>query len=106
MRHKMTKATDIPQTVKIVVYARDNHQCVVCGSNQGKPEAHVVRRSQGGRGIEQNIVTLCPRCHRLFDEGPKQDREHIYVRLVAHLKGFYPDWSREDMIYKKGDVKC
>lgn len=104
--HKMTKATSISQPVKVAVWARDHYQCVVCGSNQGKPEAHVVRRSQGGKGIEQNIVTLCPRCHRLYDEGPKQDREHIYVRLVAHLKGIYPDWSREDMIYRKGDAKC
>ena len=101
MRRKMTKATDIPQTVKIVVWARDNHRCVVCGSSEGAPVAHVVRRSQGGRGIEQNIVTLCHNCHRRYDEGPKQDREHIYVRLVAHLKGVYPDWTREDMIYKK-----
>ena len=23
--------------------------------------------------------------------------------LVAYLKGFYPDWSREDMKYKKED---
>lgn len=104
--HKMTKATSIPQSVKVVVWARDNHQCVVCGSPAGAPVAHVVRRSQGGKGIEQNIVTLCPHCHRLFDEGAQKDREHIYVRLVAHLKGFYPDWSREDMIYRKGDTKC
>lgn len=101
MRRKMTKATDIPQTVKIVVWARDNHQCVICGSSEGAPVAHVVRRSQGGRGIEQNIVTLCHSCHRRYDEGPKQDREHIYVRLVDHLKGIYPDWTREDMVYKK-----
>lgn len=104
--HKMTKATAIPQSVKVVVWARDNHQCVICGSSAGAPVAHVVRRSQGGRGIEQNIATLCPRCHRLFDEGPLRDRERIYVRLVAHMKAFYPDWNREDMIYRKGAISC
>lgn len=104
--HKMTKATSIPQSVKVIVWARDNHQCVICGSSMGAPVAHVVRRSQGGKGVEQNIVTLCPRCHRTYDEGPQKDREHIYVRLVAHLKGFYPDWSRENMKYRKGEELC
>lgn len=99
--HKMTKATMIPQKVKSAVYARDKGLCVLCGK-EGIPCAHVVRRSQGGRGIEQNVVCLCPWCHRSFDEGRPDFREHAYVRIVAHLKGFYPDWNREDMIYKKG----
>lgn len=97
--HKMTMATMIPATVKRIVWERDQHQCILCGSPMGRPNAHVVRRSQGGRGIEQNIVTLCPTCHRTFDEGPH--REQIYVRLVSYLMGIYPDWTREDMIYRK-----
>lgn len=102
--HKMTKATQIPASVKTVVWARDNHQCVLCGSPYGFPNAHVVRRSQGGKGIEQNIVTLCPSCHRAFDEGAH--KEQLYVRLVAYLMGIYPDWNRSDMIYRKGELKC
>ena len=101
--HKMTKATQIPASVKTVVWARDYHQCVLCGSINGRPNAHVVRRSQGGRGIEQNIVTLCPTCHRAFDEGPQ--KEQINVRLVSYLMGIYPNWNREDMIYKKGEQR-
>lgn len=97
--HKMTKATQISSAVKIIVWARDNHQCVLCGSPDGRPNAHVVRRSQGGMGTEKNIVTLCPACHRAFDEGPQ--REQIYVRLVTYLMGVYPDWNRNDMIYRK-----
>lgn len=102
--HKMTKASQIPQSVKTVVWARDNHQCVLCGSAWGRPECHVVRRSQGGKGIEQNIVTLCPACHRAYDEGPQ--REQLYVRLVAYLIGIYPDWDRRNMIYRKEYLKC
>ena len=87
-----TKATSIPPEVKKAVYIRDNGFCVLCGSPYGDPVAHVVRRSQGGKGIERNIVTLCPACHR----------ESLYCYLVAYLKGFYPNWNREDMIYHKG----
>lgn len=99
--HKMTKATRIPAKVKQVVYARDRGLCVLC-ERPGDPVAHVVRRSQGGMGIEQNVVCLCQWCHRNFDEGRPEFREHAYVRIVAYLKGFYPDWNRADMIYKKG----
>lgn len=56
--HKMTKATSIPKSVKEAVYERDDGRCILCGRNNGDPVAHVIRRSQGGRGIEQNIVTL------------------------------------------------
>ena len=99
---KMTKATAIPATVKIVVWARDGHRCILCGSSAGAPVSHVIRRSQGGRGIEQNIVTLCPTCHREFDEGPH--RSEIYKRITDYLEGFYPGWSRESVIYKKGGI--
>lgn len=108
--HRETKATSIPPAVKRAVAMRDGGKCVLCGSYFGDPVAHVVRRSQGGRGIEENIVTLCPACHRAYDEGANLEkfgrgttRESLYCYLVAYLKGFYPDWSREDMKYKKED---
>jgi hypothetical protein len=50
-------------------------------------------------GIEQNIVTLCPSCHRAFDEGPQ--RTALYACIVGYLKAEYPGWKRENMIYRK-----
>lgn len=98
---RMTKATAIPASVKVIVWARDGHKCVLCGSPKGSPVSHVIRRSQGGLGVEENIVTLCPECHRAFDEGPY--RRSIYERITDYLKHFYPDWTKESVIYKKGD---
>ena len=108
--NKRTKALAIPKSVKEAVYRRDNGICVLCGSPSGQPCCHVIRRSQSGKGIERNIVTLCNLCHRAYDEGAGLwrfgsgvTRDTLYCRLVAHLKGFYPDWNREDMVYKKGE---
>lgn len=102
--HKVTKATSISKAVKEIVYIRDRGECVNC-HRPGIPNAHVVRRSQLGKGIEQNVVCLCPECHWRFDQGKDPEfKEACYVRIVAHLKGFYPDWNREDMIYRKGDL--
>lgn len=108
--NKRTKALAIPKAVKEAVYKRDNGVCVLCGSPLGEPVAHVVRRSQGGKGIERNIVTLCHMCHKAYDEGTNlwrfgkgATRESLYCHLVAHLKGFYPDWNKNDMVYRKGE---
>ena len=108
--NKRTKALAIPKKVKDAVFLRDGGRCILCGSPLGRPECHVVRRSQSGRGIEQNIVTLCENCHRGYDFGENlwrfgkgATRESLYCHIVAHLKGFYPGWNRADMVYQKGE---
>ena len=87
--HKMTKATSIPESVKRKVYARD-------GGN-----AHYIRRSHGGLGIEENIVTLCPQCHHDFDNGFR--REEIGAWLSEYLDKWYPDFPDEKRIFNKYD---
>lgn len=97
-----TKATAIPRSVKLAVWLRDRESCVLC--RQPVPVecacAHIVRRSQGGKGVEQNIVTLCDRCHRETDEG-KHAKENMR-EIIKYIRGLYPDWSKEKVIYKKG----
>ena len=100
--HKQTKATAIPKAVKEAVYRRDGGRCVLCGRTyQAEPNAHVIARSQGGKGIEQNIVTLCDTCHYRYDQ--TADRHAIRERLERYLKDFYPDWEPEQMVYHKYD---
>lgn len=96
--HRETKATQIPEKVKRKVMARDNGRCIVCGA-PGLPEAHYIRRSQGGLGIEENIVTMCRPCHREFDEG--KNREAIKAWVEEYLERFYPDFDNYDRIYHK-----
>lgn len=101
--HRMTKATAIPASVKEKVAKRDTIDgyccCVLCGSPEALPNAHIVRRSQGGMGIEQNIVALCPKCHYALDEGKNRDK--LLEKVIEHIKQFYPDWTPESVTYKK-----
>lgn len=99
MVSKRTKATDIPASVKERVWERDGHCCIICGSPYAMPNAHYIRRSQGGLGIEKNVVTLCLNCHNRFDNGDKRKEYGEIIR--EYLKSHYTDWNEEDLYYKK-----
>lgn len=50
-------------------------------------------------GVVENIVTLCPNCHRELDEG--KNHEMLMSVVVEYIKGFYPDWTPESVTYRK-----
>lgn len=99
-RSKRTRAIAISQAVKERVYERDHGRCVWCGSRRGVPNAHFIPRSLSGLGCEANILTLCPECHRRYDETTERGRMAEYFE--RYLKQCYPGWSREALIYHKG----
>lgn len=97
-KSRRTKALEIPRKVKIAVYERDNGCCIWCGK-QGQPNAHYIARSQGGLGIEENILTLCWDCHRKYDQTTARPRMNDFFK--GYLKGIYPEWDENKLIYKK-----
>lgn len=100
-KRKRAKACDISQEVKVRVWERDKGCCIICGSPIAAPNAHYIRRSQGGLGIEQNIVTLCMDCHNEFDNGSGKYSQAIKKAVRDYLQGQYDDWSEKDLIYDK-----
>lgn len=100
MKSKRSKKCDIPPWVKKSVWERDNHCCIICGSPMAMPNSHYIRRSQGGLGIEENIVTMCMRCHSMYDQGIDRKAMEKFVR--DYLKSKYPEWDEDKLIYKKG----
>jgi 5-methylcytosine-specific restriction endonuclease McrA len=107
---KRTDALSIPQRVKEAVAARDSIDGAACCVLCGKPApsiaptsyscAHYISRAQGGLGIEENILTLCPACHREYDGARKNELKPI---LRKHLKDHYENWKEVNLIYRKGE---
>lgn len=61
---------------------------------------HFIKRSQGGLGIPENIVTLCPECH--FEDDFGQDTKLYEQKIENYLKAYYGEnWNKEKLIYKK-----
>lgn len=99
---KRSKACEISQKVKTEVWIRDSCSCIYCKKWVPKTcaNAHFIKRSQGGLGIEENIVTLCPDCHYEEDHGQNTQLYENYIE--NYLKSIYgANWNKEKLIYKK-----
>lgn len=99
MKSKRSKACEIPNEVRQRVLERDDYKCIICGKS-GFPNAHYIRRSQGGLGIEQNVVTLCRICHSAYDDGFCRDSFGKIIHDYLEAK-YYPNWNEKDLIYDK-----
>lgn len=105
---KDTKARDFDRKAKIAIAERDSIDgwpcCVNCGaaapSDIAWSNAHYIARSQGGLGIPENGLTLCPLCHRKYDQTTARSRMREFFR--EYLRRHYNGWEEENLIYRKG----
>ena len=94
--------TDIPKSVKQIVWERDGHRCIFCHRYVPVEYAccHFIPRSAGGLGIPENIYTGCSDCHREQDNGLRS--KEYTLKAENHLQGIYgANWSKENLIYNK-----
>ena len=104
---KDTKARDFDRKAKEAISERDSIGdwpcCVYCGAAAPAPlawsNAHFISRAQGGLGIPENGLTLCPACHRKYDQTTARPEMRGFFR--EYLKEHYEDWSEEALIYRK-----
>lgn len=107
---KDTKARDFDRRAKLAIMRRDSVDgwpcCVWCGAAAPSDEspvwsnAHYIARSQGGLGIEENGLTLCPICHRNYDQTTARKEMRDYFR--GYLREQYEGWREEALVYRKG----
>ena len=54
----------------------------------------------GGLGIEQNVVTLCMKCHNDYDNG--NYRKELGNYIAKYLKMVYgATWDESKLVYNK-----
>lgn len=101
MKSKRTKELEIPKKIKLIVWERDNHECIFCHKyvEWNYANSHYIKRSHGGLGIEQNIFTACSVCHHDFDDTPK--RKEMLPVAKRHFMNIYDNWNEDDLVYKK-----
>ena len=96
-RSKRSLATSIPKNVALDVKVRDRNRCIYCGDMSWIEIHHLIERSLGGMGIEQNLVCLCSVHHKQLHAGNKDIKNVV----KKYLEKKYPDFKNEDRIYNK-----
>ena len=104
---KDTKARDFDRKAKEQISERDSIDgwpcCVFCGLAAPAPlawsNAPFISRAQGGIGIPENGLTLCPECHRCYDQTTARSEMRAFFR--EYLQDQYPGWDEEKLYYKK-----
>lgn len=104
---KDTKARDFDRKAKEAISERDSIDgwpcCVWCGLAAPAPlawsNAHFISRAQGGLGIQENGLTLCPKCHRRYDQSTHRQEMRAFFR--EYLESKYQDWNEDELIYRK-----
>jgi len=96
------EATSISPQVRETVLKRDNHRCIVCGSNFNLQLHHCfVNRSHGGLGVKENLVTLCCQCHFYADNGKAIHKSAIDNVIDGYMKSKYPKLDKSILSYRK-----
>jgi len=60
---KIRRGTPRYKQLQSEVLARDHHTCQQCGIWTCAPPHHIVKISQGGDDVIENMATLCIFCH-------------------------------------------
>ena len=101
-RQRKTEALKIDTETYNKVYERDKG-CIICKTkihdkiiegNYAPLECHhFISRAKLGMGIEENLVMLC-KYHHIEETTYRQ-------QIEQYLKGQYPHWNKERLVYKK-----
>ena len=60
----------------------------------------LLKEVNGGLGIKENIVTLCPDCH--YEEDFGNNAKLYEEKIEIYLKGIYgANWDKSKLVYKK-----
>lgn len=75
------------------ILKRANIKCIMCGWDKTALDIHhVIERKNGGTNDHNNLVPLCPNCHRMAHEGKYTKDELLKFTLdktFANWKDFY-----------------
>ena len=109
--NKRTKALQFSKETALKIVERDE-TCIFCKTGyhmyskdtlayQIQDIMHIVNKSQGGLGIEQNGALGCRYHHHLLDNGNEGIRQEMIHTLENYMEKLYPDWNRKNLVYKK-----
>jgi hypothetical protein len=84
----MDERPSIPAEVRRQVLVEAGHRCAIqtCRDSANLDLHHITPLAEGGQTTVENLIAICPNCHRLADRG-KIDRQslHKYKEICQKL---------------------
>lgn len=87
---KKSKRGNFSQSTRSLIASRDQGLCRLCG-NKGESVHHVVYRSQSGRGVYTNGMTVCAICHEQIHRDKELSDYWFFVYRELYGDGFWKD---------------
>lgn len=90
---RLRLGTDSYRQLHRQVLERDGWRCQACGTVKSLQVHHIQLRSHSGTDIEENLITLCHRCHRLVHCGLTHRSSRIRHGTAQEQTAVLPDWT-------------
>lgn len=76
----------LKDSIRQIILERDGYLCLECGVGENLEVHHVLYRSCGGKDTEDNLITLCAKCHikKHIDEPVAKLMMKRLVEVIQH----------------------
>ena len=90
-KNDITSILDVSKRTVTKILHRSNKGCSICGWNESTCDIHhVIPRSKGGNNDLDNLIVVCPNCHRIIHTSNKYSTE--FLKMLTIDKTF-SDWK-------------
>ena len=59
-------------------------QCCFCGSRNGLQLHHIIQKRFGGSDSKENLILICPECHRMYHQLTDRLLDYVLTRDKIH----------------------
>ena len=74
------------------ILIRANKGCSICGWNESTCDIHhIIQRKDGGSNNMDNLILVCPNCHRIIHTLNKYSKDFLFERSLDKQFG---DWKK------------
>ena len=101
MKRNKGMGAGISNETRRAVYRRDGWRCALCDDPRRLQIHHAVPRAAGGSDFQENLITLCWRCHaaahgvRLPEMPDYCDAAYMEQAIVEYLSDYYAETAGE-----------
>ena len=86
--NSLTSIKDLSKRTITKILLRANKGCSICGWNESTCDIHhIIPKSKGGNNENNNLIIVCPNCHRIIHTSNKYSTEFLQEHSIE--KEFY-----------------